>query len=313
MFYARVDAGILFVTGTHTCGAQDARRSFFILFTSTPALKVSIFFTQEYKAERSRLPYGHRLLSFAVGDLKYEQRVKSNLFLEKLPSIRQKTFHLAGIVKELYSSYHFRLGCGNLYIVRKVSGYVLTCREEAALLQKGRLDFYDPPAISSKNWKNWITHLDPKACPLCRSKHGQIYEADAIVTEEPPLHPNCRCVIEWMQAVVAGQGTKDGKDGADWWIKYLAILPDNYITKDDLYALGWRDGKSPAKYAPDKMIAGGIFENRNGHLPQVSGRIWYEADINYYSGRRNNHRLLWSNDGLIFVTYDHYETFIEIV
>ena len=27
----------------------------------------------------------------------------------------------------------------------------------------------------------------------------------------------------------------------------------------------------------------------------------------------SGHRLLWSNDGLLFVTYDHYETFLEIV
>lgn len=42
------------------------------------------------------------------------------------------------------------------------------------------------------------------------------------------------------------------------------------------------------------------------------GRIWYEADINYYEGRRNKHRILFPNDGLIFVTYDHYLTFYEI-
>ena len=43
------------------------------------------------------------------------------------------------------------------------------------------------------------------------------------------------------------------------------------------------------------------------------GRIWYEADINYKKGRRNSQRILWSNDGLIFVTYDHYRTFFEVV
>ncbi len=37
------------------------------------------------------------------------------------------------------------------------------------------------------------------------------------------------------------------------------------------------------------------------------------ADINYYEGKRNKHRILWSNDGLMFVTYDHYETFYEII
>ena len=60
------------------------------------------------------------------------------------------------------------------------------------------------------------------------------------------------------------------------------------------------------------MIAGGVYKNDDGHLPQRSGRIWYEADLNYHEGRRNRHRIVWSNDGLIFVTYDHYETFYAI-
>lgn len=49
-----------------------------------------------------------------------------------------------------------------------------------------------------------------------------------------------------------------------------------------------------------------------GRLPIALGRIWYEADINYKSGFRGSERILFSNDGLILVTYDHYRTFIEI-
>ena len=60
------------------------------------------------------------------------------------------------------------------------------------------------------------------------------------------------------------------------------------------------------------MITMGIYLNKDGHLPNAPGRIWYDADINYYNGKRNAHRILWSNDGLIFVTYDHYQTFMEI-
>ena len=56
-----------------------------------------------------------------------------------------------------------------------------------------------------------------------------------------------------------------------------------------------------------------FYRHDDNHLPQIPGRIWYEADINYYSGRRNGHRLLWSNDGLLFVTYNHYGTFLEII
>lgn len=63
----------------------------------------------------------------------------------------------------------------------------------------------------------------------------------------------------------------------------------------------------------DYWLKRGIYENDNGHLPSARGRIWYEADINYSGGFRGEHRILYSNDGLIFVTYDHYSTFVEIV
>lgn len=113
-----------------------------------------------------------------------------------------------------------------------------------------------------------------------------------------------------MEAIVSGNTTKDGKNGADWWLEYLGILPDYYITEEELFKLGWDYGKKPSKYAPGKMLIKGTYKNKNGEAP---GRVWYEADINYTQGRRNRHRVLWSNDGLIFVTYDHYQTFYEIV
>ena len=116
-----------------------------------------------------------------------------------------------------------------------------------------------------------------------------------------------------MESIEAGNATRNHNDGADYWLKYLGELPKYYSTKDYAYSAGWRNGKSPAKFLPGKMISGGIYYNSNGHLPDSPGRIWYEADINYYEGRRNRHRILWSNDGLVFVTYDHYETFHEII
>ena len=60
-------------------------------------------------------------------------------------------------------------------------------------------------------------------------------------------------------------------------------------------------------------IGGDIYRNKDGKLPSADGRIWYEADINYTSGKRNEQRILYSDDGLIFVTYDHYKTFYEII
>ena len=165
----------------------------------------------------------------------------------------------------------------------------------------------------SENWKNWVTELDEKTCKDCRSLHGKIYLTDEAVKPRPPLHPNCRCKIELMKAVEAGTLTPYGTAGADWFVKYLGQLPDYYLTKYDAEELGWDFKKGNlAEVAPGNMIFGEVYRNKNGHLPQKEGRIWYEADLNYISGFGNRERLVFSNDGLIFYTYDHYGTFIEV-
>ncbi|HDR3499193.1 TPA: S-layer protein [Bacillus toyonensis] len=104
-----------------------------------------------------------------------------------------------------------------------------------------------------------------------------------------------------------------GFDEVTKYVKEHKKLPDNYITKDQAEALGWvnRDGNLH-KVAPGKSIGGDIFENRKKQLPDVPGRIWYEADVNYISGYRGNDRIVYSSDGLIYKTSDHYKTFTEI-
>ena len=185
--------------------------------------------------------------------------------------------------------------------------------EEPSYTEKGLLDTFEPVTTQSKNYKNWKAILDLKTCIECRSRHGQIYQNNEVVEPEPPLHINCRCDIIPMESIEAGNATKNEENGADYWLKHFGKLPEYYISEEDALNYGWRKGKSPVKYVPGRMISGGIYYNSNGHLPDALGRIWYEADINYYEGKRNRHRVLWSNDGLIFVTYDHYETFYEII
>ena len=195
------------------------------------------------------------------------------------------------------------------YFVRKTVVYY----DELQYVEKGLLDTFEPVTTQSKNFKNWKAILDLKTCIECRSRHGQVYQINEVVAPEPPLHINCRCDIIPMESIAAGNATKNKKEGADYWLKYFGKLPEYYVTKEELIKYGWSDGKKLSKYAPGKMYSKGVYENSDGHLPDAPGRIWYEADINYYEGRRNRHRVLWSNDGLTFVTYDHYETFYEIV
>jgi ribonuclease len=172
---------------------------------------------------------------------------------------------------------------------------------------------FSPEVDVSENYKHWISQIDWRRCVECKNLHGKIWRLDEEPDSEPPIHPNCRCVIEPMESIKAGTATMNGTDGADWTLKYEGELPDYYIAIEDIYDLGWQKGKKPTDYAPGKMITGGIYQNRNGHLPQKEGRIWFEADINYEQGSRNSQRAVWSDDGLIFVTYDHYATFHEII
>ncbi len=90
-------------------------------------------------------------------------------------------------------------------------------------------------------------------------------------------------------------------------------LPDNFITKKEAEALGWdRSRNDVSDVAPGKSIGGDRFGNYEGRLPQKSGRTWTEADANYVSGNRGAERIVFSNDGLVYYTRDHYESFTQM-
>lgn len=97
------------------------------------------------------------------------------------------------------------------------------------------------------------------------------------------------------------------------YIKMHHELPDNFITKKRARELGWEPQKGNLhEVAPGKSIGGDVFHNREAKLPEKEGRVWYEADINYDSGPRGKDRIVFSNDGLIYKTEDHYDTFEQI-
>ncbi|MCL2774337.1 MAG: phage head morphogenesis protein [Oscillospiraceae bacterium] len=155
---------------------------------------------------------------------------------------------------------------------------------------------------------------DAESGTTCYEKHGQIYPITETVDPAPPLHPHCRCRIETMDAKKAGTATALGINGADYYLAHTGQLPDYYVTSSEAESnYGWNPGANTlGETAQGKMIGGDVYENRNGHLPDAPGRIWYEAGINYVGGSRGDERTVYSNDGLIFVTYDDYRTFIEI-
>lgn len=99
------------------------------------------------------------------------------------------------------------------------------------------------------------------------------------------------------------------KDDVALYIYTYGKLPSNFITKDEAEALGW-EGGSVERYLEGAAIGGDKFGNREGLLPKASGRVYYECDIDT-NGKdsRGAKRIVFSNDGLIYYTPDHYESF----
>lgn len=104
-------------------------------------------------------------------------------------------------------------------------------------------------------------------------------------------------------------GSYTTKEDVALYIYTYGRLPGNFITKSEARKLGW-DGGSLEPYAPGKCIGGDRFGNHEGLLPKASGRTWTECDIGTLGGgSRGAKRIVFSNDGLIYYTDDHYNSF----
>ena len=87
------------------------------------------------------------------------------------------------------------------------------------------------------------------------------------------------------------------------------VVPAVKLQSACFEALGW-EGGSLEPYAPGKSIGGGYSGNYEGLLPDANGRKWTECDINTRGKKsRGAERIVFSNDGLIYYTGDHYESF----
>ncbi len=105
-------------------------------------------------------------------------------------------------------------------------------------------------------------------------------------------------------------GSYTSKEDVAAYLNAYGHLPDNFITKKDAKALGWdsREGNL-SEVAPGMSIGGDYFGNYEGILPEAEGREYHECDIDSDGGYRGAKRIVFSNDGLIYYTEDHYESF----
>lgn len=120
---------------------------------------------------------------------------------------------------------------------------------------------------------------------------------------------NYTCKVTVKVKSVTKDGKYDGKKDVQEYLTKYYCLPSNYITKATARELGWTGGGLDS-YQYGACIGGDYFGNYEGYLPKKTGRSYYECDIDtMHKDSRGAKRIVYSNDGLIYYTEDHYQTF----
>lgn len=135
------------------------------------------------------------------------------------------------------------------------------------------------------------------------------FDGDAPQPTDPAAHVPETTHAAQTQPVIDRDGSYTGKEDVALYIHTYGELPKNFMTKAEAQDLGWSGG-SLEDYAPGMCIGGDRFGNYEGSLPKQSGRKYYECDIDTLGAdSRGAKRIVFSNDGLIYYTDDHYESF----
>ena len=123
-------------------------------------------------------------------------------------------------------------------------------------------------------------------------------------TEEPSRVP------ESPSLAVSEDGWYSSKEEVALYIHLYGHLPGNYVTKREAQEAGWSGGSVERYMGEGAAIGGSRFGNYEGLLPEKEGRTYTECDIDTVgAGSRGAKRIVFSNDGLIYYTGDHYESF----
>ena len=137
---------------------------------------------------------------------------------------------------------------------------------------------------------------------------AETMEAAPIQTESIETEP-IETEPDEMQPLLDPDGWYYSAEDVALYLITYGELPGNFITKNEARELGW-EGGSVQKYKDGAAIGGDKFGNREGILPKASGRQYYECDIDTDGkSSRGAKRIVFSNDGLIYYTEDHYESF----
>ena len=128
-------------------------------------------------------------------------------------------------------------------------------------------------------------------------------ESNGVTTESEPAGNE----VTESELSVDEDGYYYSKDEVALYLHTYGHLPDNFMTKKEAKKLGWSGG-SLEKYAPGMVIGGDNFGNYEGNLPE--DKTYHECDIDTLGQKkRGAKRIVFSDDGYIYYTEDHYETF----
>lgn len=107
-------------------------------------------------------------------------------------------------------------------------------------------------------------------------------------------------------------GSYTTKEDVSLYLIQYGRLPSNFITKKAAREAGWQGGGLES-ILPGMCIGGDYFGNYENQLPSAKNRRWTECDINTLGKKsRGAERLIFSNDGLIYYTDDHYNSFTQL-
>ncbi|MCX4268235.1 MAG: ribonuclease [Lachnospiraceae bacterium] len=139
---------------------------------------------------------------------------------------------------------------------------------------------------------------------------GEIGEDNRRETIEEVTKESTEEVLDLTEAAgVAEDGVYSSKEEVAEYLYLYGHLPSNYMTKKEAEKLGWKGG-SLEDFAPGMCIGGNRFGNYEGLLPEKEGRFYTECDIDTMGAKkRGAKRIVFSNDGLIYYTEDHYQSF----
>ena len=187
---------------------------------------------------------------------------------------------------------------------------ILAALLSLAACASGQPEILDDPGLE-------IFHIDEKEEQVVADDDWDDWDAEQPQSEQTVPESQSEQTAPEVQAeqtapaapALDEDGVYTSRDEVALYIHTYGHLPANYITKKQAQSLGWEGGKLES-YAPGKSIGGDYFGNYEGQLPKKKGRKYYECDIDAQGKKsRGAKRIVYSNDGLIYYTGDHYETF----